>query len=969
MRLTPFFKSLATATLLACAPMGASAASGAVSVEVIKDGVPEDHTWPEGILMPAADRYEEPAFAFFHIPWQYASTGVRTERRTPLLLRATASFKLPAGKYQLLLRARSGARLRVDGQSVAELPFPKPIEDGHDAVRTNFLQLGTFTRQRAPGDYETLIEFTATGRVQSFQLETLLGGKRGKELIRIEPGETLVAVARAGSEDFRLLSPTLDIPLTDPGWTAYRSEREKVYDRLESSRRETARNEHAPYWNLRHESARDFVKRNPVAVPDSLPSDAPVNNDIDRFIGNRIARARAAAKEETGPVQFHRDVLPILKSSCLSCHSGKPKGGLMLDSRAAALKGGDSEKPSIVPGNAATSPLIQRLHPENPDDIMPPKGDRLTAQQVSILTTWINNGAIWPEEPPAAGVAFAPLSSDEAFIRRATLDTIGLFPTPEEVRSFLADRRSDKRARLIDRLLADPRWADHWVPFWQDLLAENPNLVNATLNNTGPFRWWIYESFRDNKPVDMFITELIRMEGGTYDGGPAGFSLAALNDAPMAAKAGILASALLATDMKCARCHDAPYHRSTQADLFHLAAMLAQKPVEIPKTSTVDLGKITGRKPLIQVSLKPGDKLTPEWTLKNLVNGELPAGFIPDDADSRTRLAAIITSPQNERFAEVLVNRVWHRYFGRGLVEPLHDWEKASVSHPDLIRWLGREFTANNYDLKHVVRLILNSHAYQREARTDAVANRLLAAPMKRRLSAEQLVDSLFTACSKDFDTGVVCIDHDSGRPPNLALNFGEPTRAWQFVYTANDRDRPSLNLPRAQVITELMTAFGWEGNRQEPVSVRKNDPNPLQPALLANGTASLWLTRLSEDSRIVDLCLKKQPVGKLIDEMFLRVLGRLPKEAERATFTALLKPGYGSRILTTKVPVAPVTPKPYVSWANHVVSEANVLRQVEEVEARLGSPATVRLTPEWRQRMEDFVWTLINSPETIYIP
>ena len=224
------------------------------------------------------------------------------------------------------------------------------------------------------------------------------------------------------------------------------------------------------------------------------------------------------------------------------------------------------------------------------------------------------------------------------------------------------------------------------------------------------------------------------------------------------------------------------------------------------------------------------------------------------------RLAALITAPQNERFAEVMVNRVWHRYFGRGIVEPLHDWENAKASHPEMLKWLARDFVSHDYDLKHVARLILNSQAYQRQARTDADANRLFAAPIKRRLSAEQLVDSLFTAYGKDFDTGLVCIDVDSGRTPRLALNFGEPKRAWQFVYTANDRDRPSLNLPRAQVITELMTAFGWEGNRQEPISVRKNEPNPLQPALLANGNplgvvvAALFFGALRKGSLLMEV-------------------------------------------------------------------------------------------------------------------
>ncbi|HEY1173145.1 MAG TPA: DUF1553 domain-containing protein [Verrucomicrobiae bacterium] len=939
-----------------------------VRVEVITAGVPGNRAWPTNELTKVEDSYTEPAFAFFHLPWEYTSTGVRAERGGPLLVRATATFKLPAGKYDLLLRARSGARLSVDGKAVVSLPFPAPIADGHDLVRTNFLSLGAFTRQRAPGDYEVLTNFTATGKAQTFAFETLLGGLRGKDLIRVEPGETVIALSRAGANEFHILSPKLDVPLTDAGWVAYRATREAVYDEMESTRRAEARAKHADYWKMRHEAAREYVKANPVAQPPITSLAA--NNALDQFLNVRIERAQASAKAQMGTVQFHRDVLPILEKNCLSCHSAKPKGGLRLDSLSAALKGGDSEEAGIVIGHPEKSPFIQRLNPKDADEIMPPKGDRLTAAQIEILARWVKEGAVWPEEAPVAKLEVAALTTDGEFIRRVTLDTIGLFPTADEVREFIADKRKDKRARLIERLLADKRWADHWVGFWQDLLGENPNLVNATLNNTGPFRWWIYESFRDNKPMDMFITELVRMEGGAYEGGPAGFSLAAFNDSPMVAKAGIISSALLATEMKCARCHDAPYHRSTQADLFHLGAMLAKQSVEVPKTSTVALDKLpTGRKPLIQVTLKPGEKLAPEWTLKNLMDEELPGGFVEANADSRTRLAALITTPQNERFAEVMVNRVWHRYFGRGIVEPLHDWENAKPSHPELLKWLAREFVSHDYDLKHIVRLIVNSQAYQRQSRTDADANRLFAAPIKRRLSAEQLVDSLFSAYGKDFDTGLVCIDVDSGRTPRLALNFGEPKRAWQFVYTANDRDRPSLNLPRAQVITELMTAFGWDGNRQEPISVRKNEANPLQPALLANGTASLWLTRLSEDSEMTELALKKQSAEKLVEEVFLRVLGRLPKETERAKFVNLLKPGYEKRVLSKDFALIPHAPKPYVSWGNHIVPEANVLRQVEENEAKRGPAPTSRLEADWRARMEDFLWALLNAPETIYIP
>ncbi|MGH7126946.1 MAG: DUF1549 domain-containing protein, partial [Planctomycetaceae bacterium] len=167
------------------------------------------------------------------------------------------------------------------------------------------------------------------------------------------------------------------------------------------------------------------------------------------------------------------------------------------------------------------------------------------------------------------GIEPAALTDDFAFLRRVTLDTVGVVPTPEEIRRFLADPPEERRRLAIDRLLDDPRWADHWVGYWQDVLAENPGILKPTLNNTGPFRWWISESFRDNKPMDRFATELVMMEGSVLGGGPAGFRMATQNDVPMAEKAHVVANAFLGIDLKCARCHDSPTTPLRQEQLFH----------------------------------------------------------------------------------------------------------------------------------------------------------------------------------------------------------------------------------------------------------------------------------------------------------------------------------------------------------------------------------------------------------------
>ncbi|MCG3777754.1 MAG: hypothetical protein JW388_0448 [Nitrospira sp.] len=605
---------------------------------------------------------------------------------------------------------------------------------------------------------------------------------------------------------------------------------------------------------------------------------------------------------------------------------------------------------------------------------MPPKGARVTKEEAALIETWIREGAHWPEFR-FEQTQFFPLTDDLAFLRRVSLDTVGVPPSLREIEAFLADPSPDKRAAVIDRLLNDPRWADHWTSYWQDVLAENPNILNPTLNNTGPFRWWIYESLLDNKPFDLFVTELIRMKGSERFGGPAGFGVASQNDAPMAAKGTIIAAAFLGVEMKCARCHDAPSHSSMQEELFQLAAMLATKSINVPISSTVPLDKIHqgGRKPLIQVTLKPGAKIEPKWPFAGFCDEALAAQLAQYPDDSRDRLAAAITAPQNERFAQVIANRVWRRFMGRGLVEPVEDWEKGRPSHPELVRWLGREFVRGGYNVKSLSKLILNSHAYQRA--TDSAlreTNPLFSNPAPRRLGAEQIVDSLFVATGKPFRTEEASLDIDSVRDLGNSISLGQPRRAWMLTSTSNERDRPSLSLPRVQAVADVLTAFGWRGARQDPASRRDESPNTLQPAILGNGVMSTWLTRLSDDHGITHLALREQSIDRFVDAFFLQLLTRRPTLAEKQIFTEHLREGFDTRLVKEVSPgsvAGPRKPVPYVSWSNHLDPEATLVRQQQESDARRGDPPTARLTPAWRTRLENVLWAVLNAPEWVFTP
>ncbi len=576
----------------------------------------------------------------------------------------------------------------------------------------------------------------------------------------------------------------------------------------------------------------------------------------------------------------------------------------------------------------------------------------------------------------AAKVQPAELVDDASFLRRIALDTVGVPPTPEQVKTFLADTSPTRRAAAIDRFLALPGWADNWVSYWQDVLAENPAILKPTLNNTGPFRWWIHESFLDNKPMDRFATELIAMEGSLYGGGPAGFSLATQNDVPMADRAQIVSQAFLAMNLACARCHDAPYHDFKQRDLFSLAALLKQGPQDVPKSSSIPANAniVVGKR--IKVTLKPGETVVPAWTFA-AYGASSHAELVRQADNTREQLAAYVTSPTSDRFAQVIVNRVWQRYLGRGLIEPVDDWENKSPSHPELLTWLARDFMESGYDLKHLARRIFNSHTYQRVAglsppKSEEPEDRLFASPARRRLAAEQLVDSLFTVIGKPVDSEMLTLDNDAKSSAKDFLNLGYAHRAWQFTGLSNDRDRPALSMPKTQAIVDVLAMFGWRESRQGPRSVRDTSPNVLQPAVLANGDMGNGrIARLTDDCEVTELCLQDQSLSGLVERLFVRVLSRPPTATERTKFVSYLEAGYRDRVVAN----APrklrknFDGSQLLSWTNHLNAKASEIKYLVEEQAHQGDEPTARLKRDWRERTEDVLWALVNTPEFVFVP
>jgi len=232
-------------------------------------------------------------------------------------------------------------------------------------------------------------------------------------------------------------------------------------------------------------------------------------------------------------------------------------------------------------------------------------------------------------------------------------------------------------------------------------------------------------------------------------------------------------------------------------------------------------------------------------------------------------------------------------------------------------------------------------------------------------MSAEQLVDSLFFAVGKDFQTETLGVHAtDPG-----AVQLPRPRRAWQFAALPNERDRPALGMPVNQTIVDVMTTFGWKGSRQQPRTDRDETTTALQPLMLFNGIMSQRIARLSDQSAITDLCLEEQTVSELIDQLFLTVLSRHSDATEQTHFHNFIEPVFEHR--RTGAPARPFVPLSSFQpdWRKHLEPEQTRLMLDAQQRVASGEAPTRRLTGEFRERIEDILWALINSPEFVVIP
>lgn len=457
-------------------------------------------------------------------------------------------------------------------------------------------------------------------------------------------------------------------------------------------------------------------------------------------------------------ISFGKDVKAILAHTCFECHgSGKKKGGLSMMSRESLLKGGENGL-VVVAGKSAESELIRRLVSGDPDETMPQKKERLKDDEIAILRAWIDQGLVWdepiidrekkisiaPRKPAIAGGTGNPVDAllapyfaknpapgktvDGAlYARRVYLDVTGLPPTPQQFDEFAADAAPDKREKLVQKILADVNgYAAHWMAFWSDILRNGTTLAGIDGHKNVNITPWLEGALKTNMPYNTFVSELLsgKKETEAFLAGVVMRGVVPASQTKEMQAAQTIGQVFLGVQLKCASCHDSFVSRFTLEDAYGLATVFSDKPLELVRCE-VPQGKTA-----------PTRFLYPEL---GEIDAKLPR------PQRLQRLAELMTKKENGQLTRTIVNRLWGRFFGRALVDPVDEMENPAWN-PDLLDWLASDLADNGYDLKKTMARMLTSKAYQMasiEYKKEAKAF-VFRGPAVRRVSAEQYLDATY---------------------------------------------------------------------------------------------------------------------------------------------------------------------------------------------------------------------------------
>jgi hypothetical protein len=584
------------------------------------------------------------------------------------------------------------------------------------------------------------------------------------------------------------------------------------------------------------------------------------------------------------PVDFAHEVLPLLTKHCAKCHTaGRYEGDLSMDTREALLDAG-----AVQPSASADSELIARVTSDETDYKMPPEGDALTAAEVDVLRRWIDEGAPWepgfsfkkteyeaplkprrPELPPATDGVDNPIdrivdaywrehnvtppstASDAAYYRRVSLDLVGLLPTFQDLNAFIADGDPHKREKLVDRLLADRvAYADHWLTFWNDLLRNDYAGTGYIDGGRQQITAWLYQALLDDMPYDEFVRALVAPtpESAGFAKGIVWRGQVNASQRPELQFAQNVGQAFLGINLKCASCHDSFIDHWKLADSYGLAAIVSNEPLELHRCD-----KPTGE-------MAAAKFLFPEL-------GEIDAAA-PREARMR-QLAALMTHPQNGRLTRTMVNRLWHRLMGRGIVHPV-DSMGAPPWSDALLDELAVSLSDASFDLKSTLRLIATSQTYARQTTAwdelAPVEDFVFAGPAPKRMTAEQFCDAL---------AQVTGIAPEATEKDDIFVKFavveGAPTRP--FVRAALVKGTP------------LMRTLG-RPNREQVVSTRPSELTTLEALELSNGEPLAELLRAGAEKLLAKRAGRTPEV--VCREVFAAALSREPTSEELARLVEL---------------------------------------------------------------------------------
>ncbi|MBI3858120.1 MAG: DUF1553 domain-containing protein [Planctomycetes bacterium] len=445
-----------------------------------------------------------------------------------------------------------------------------------------------------------------------------------------------------------------------------------------------------------------------------------------------------------------------------------------------------------------------------------------------------------------AGIPNAGPSDDAEFLRRASLDILGLLPDPDETLAFLKETKADKRAAKIDQLLARPEYARAWAEVWEDILLgydQQSRADSGQALNT----WLRDEVFAKNMPYDKMVTALLSSNGINTECGPVNFLLKVarkdgMGGVSMASKASKL---FMSTQIQCAQCHDHPFDRFTQEDFFGMVAFFART-----KSKKVDAKDQKDKRVELYDDTKGEASFGEGKAKKNVGPRFLDEIDPPKDLPRREAFVKLMIRPENPLFARSVVNRYWARFFGRGIIEPVDDFSnRFKPSHPELLDRLSREFVSQGYDIAWLIRTIANSRSYQLSSRKpeNASAERFFSYADTRPLTPEQLCACLMGSLGLVDGEGVAKNKADLLR--QFRQRFGDEETA--------DRGNFQGTIPQALMIMN---------------------------GSMPNGEISRANNRLDK--------ILKQFAGpeERLERIFLTVLCRMPSARERSTYLPYVK-------------------------------------------------------------------------------